>query len=260
MSDREPKYLVGSRPVNRRTAARPAAPAPVAPAANLRARMAQVRSRLGSPLAEQLQARPATGRGAPSAATVAGGMLAACGGLGMFFAWLHGAPLAGVAGAAGLLGGLVLARPRRPSSPMPDTPATPLFDPESVAALDRLLGQLAGDLPTEVVAPLARIKQVIVRMGRHPAAGAVDEHFLVEDRLYANECLRRYLPDTLQAYLAVPPAQRGVALAGGDTPQGLLLQQLALLQSELEQREAKLARSASEALLRQQRFLQSKKS
>ena len=84
-------------------------------------------------------------------------------------------------------------------------------------------------------------------------AAAVDEHFRPEDRLYVNECLRRYLPDSLQAYLAVPAGQRALPLADGQTAQDLLLGQLTPLHQELLDREAKLAGQASAALLRQQR-------
>jgi len=73
------------------------------------------------------------------------------------------------------------------------------------------------------------------------------------------EAIRRYIPDTLSAYLQVPPAQRALPgpLAAPSADQ-LLLTQLALLQSELEQRERLLHAGSVEPLLRQQRFLQAK--
>lgn len=259
MNERDPKHLVGSRPVNRRTAPRQAVAPKVAAVAVERVRAAQARNRLGAPLAEQLRV-PAAGAQQPLRATaVAGGIAAACGVLGLFLAWLHGSPLAGVAGAGGIAGGLLLARTgRRRAAGVPELPATPLFDPASVEAFDRAVQQLAADLPPAVVQPLTQFKQLVLRMARQPGAGNVDEHFQLEDRLYANECLRRYLPDSLQAYLAVPREQRETPLADGHTPQGLLLQQLALLHAQMETRETKLARGAAEALLRQQRFLNAK--
>lgn len=108
--------------------------------------------------------------------------------------------------------------------------------------------------------PLAEFKQLVARIARHPQSASTDEFFTVEDRLYVVECVRRYLPDSLQSYLAVPRSQRAVALADGGSAESLLASQLDLLRSELEQREAKLARSAAEQLVRQQRFLQSKRS
>lgn len=255
MTDRDPKYLVGRRPVNRRTAGAAAVAPKVAPVAVQRARVAQTRSRLGAPLAEQLRS-PAAARAPLGKTAVGGGILGACGALGLFLAWLHASPLIAVAGAGGLAGGLLLARGRR-RGPQLGAPALPLFDPEAVGAFDQSVQQLATELPAEVVQSLVAFKQLVLRMARHP--GAVDEHFHVEDRLYANECLRRYLPDSLQAYLGVPREQRGAPLADGQSPQDMLLQQLALLHAEMEKREAALARGATEALLRQQRFLAAKK-
>ena len=259
MNERDPKFIVGSRPVNRRTAVRPAAPAP-SPVARQRLRANQVRNRLGAPLAEQLMAPIRQHRVAPSRLAIVGGIVAATGGLGLFLAWLQASVALAAASTAGVAGGLFLARPRASAADaalMAAAPS-PLFDPACVAALDRALQPLAAELPPDLVQPLVDIKQLIVRLARHPAAQAVDEHFRPEDRMYVNECLRRYLPDSLQAYLAVPSAQRTLPLADGQTAHGLLLGQLTLLHQELQAREAKLARSASEALLRQQRFLQAK--
>lgn len=259
MNERDPKFVVGTRPVNRRTAVRPAAPV-ASPVARQRLRTSQARNRLGAPLAEQLAAPSRQRRAAPTRTAIAGGITAAAGGLGLFLAWLQASTSLGIAGVAGLAAGLFLARPRARAGDVAAlaVPPAPLFDPDCVAAFDRALQPLSAELPPDLVQPLVEIKQLIVQIGRHPAGGGVDEHFRPEDRLYVNECLRRYLPDSLQAYLAVPAAQRALPLADGQTAQSLLRGQLQLLQKELQVREAKLARSASEALLRQQRFLDAK--
>ena len=87
----------------------------------------------------------------------------------------------------------------------------------------------------------------------------LDGEFTLDDRLYVIESLRRYIPDTLSAYLQVPAAQRTLPGAG-DSPSAndLLQSQLALLQSGLAQRAQRLSASAVEAMRRQQRFLQAK--
>lgn len=256
MSDRDSRFVVANRPVNRRTAPRDIAAAPkVAPVVLERARAAQARNRLGASLADQLRS-PKADRAPLSAVTIGSGILAACGALGLFLSWLHAAPLAGIASAAGLAGGLLLARRKRLPAASRLALSTPLFDPEAIDAFDRAVQQLALDLPAEVVQPLTEFKQLVLRMARHP--GGIDGHFVLEDRLYCNESLRRYLPDSLQAYLAVPRERRDAPLADGQTPQDLLLQQLALLHAEMEKRETRLAHSATEALLRQQRFLKAK--
>ena len=96
----------------------------------------------------------------------------------------------------------------------------------------------------------------IARLGNQ--AGA-DENFTMEARPYVNECVRRYLPDTLPGYLQVPREQRtSTALEGGRSAADLLASQLDLLRAELADREARLARTAAEGLGKQQRFLQAK--
>ena len=79
--------------------------------------------------------------------------------------------------------------------------------------------------------------------------------------MYLRECLRRYVPDSVTAYLGVPVAQRQEPLLD-DQPcaQVALLQQLDLLLEEILLREKKIGRSAAEQLVSQQRFLASKKS
>ena len=73
--------------------------------------------------------------------------------------------------------------------------------------------------------------------------------------------LRRYLPDSLHAYLMVPKDQRSAqVLERGETAVSLLLGQLKLLGAELDKREKKLTKSKAENLLKQQRFLESKSS
>jgi hypothetical protein len=258
----EPKYVVGgTKPVNRRTASKLAAQAPVAvaPVARERVLAAHARSRLGAPVADQLRAIAARPRGRLAKQAVLGGMAAACGGLGLFLAWLHASAPGGMAAAAVAATGSLLAwRAPRAVGELSQFQAPVLLDPASVEAFDRALAALSAEVPPQVLQPLAEFKAVVVRIARHPAAGAVDEHFLLEDRLYVNECVRRYLPDSLQSYLAVPKEQRGKPLAEGQSAEALLLSQLAMLHGELLAREEKLARSAAEGLLRQDRFLRAK--
>jgi hypothetical protein len=74
----------------------------------------------------------------------------------------------------------------------------------------------------------------------------------MEDRLYTAECMRRYLPDTLSAFLSIPPTQR--------TPQTieLLYEQLEVLHQGILTRLNKAHQQATEALAQQHRFLKAK--
>ena len=87
-----------------------------------------------------------------------------------------------------------------------------------------------------------------------------DEHFTQDDRMFLVECLRRYIPDSLEAYLRVPhrapqPGPVTARLIGGRR----FANNWILLQDEIEKRGKKIGRSAAEDLLKQQRFLESKK-
>lgn len=138
-------------------------------------------------------------------------------------------------------------------------PMTPIFDLETLDAFDRVLDGAAADLGAEAVHRLVAIKDSMVRIATH--ARGVDEHFTHEDRLYLRECLRRYVPDTLQAFLRVPVGQRTTVLLDGQvTAETTMLNQLAALHEEIAQREKKIGRSAAEGLLKQDRFLASKRS
>ena len=85
-----------------------------------------------------------------------------------------------------------------------------------------------------------------------------NEVFTQDDRFYVIELVRRYLPDTLHAYLQVPINQRETPTADGRSASVLLQEQIEVLQTELSKREALLVQLASEGLHQQQRFLKSK--
>lgn len=259
----ERNYVAGSRPVNRRTASREAlAETPVHPVVRERLALARARNRLGPALLEQIRGTTQAARQTPLPATaVAGGVVAAVGVVALFLAWLQTSWGLVLAGGAVLLTGLALVVRGlrvRALQPEPVVDAPPIFDDDCLQALDQALAQLAPEVPDAIAAQLTLLKQVIVRIARQGAGVGVDENFTMDDRLYLRECVRRYLPDTLQSYLAVPREQRDTPLAEGHSAAQLLAGQLDLLRTELEKREARLGQSAAGALLRQQRFLQSK--
>lgn len=257
MEGKEPRYLIGSKPVNRRTAPKDTEVRAKSPVVLARLQHRQLRNRLGAPLADLLrQDRGHTDR--LSTGTIVASMLAAGASVGIFLGWLHGSPLAAGASVATLLGAVLLAvksTSRRRAEPVAST----LLEARNVAAFDTAIAALEGRVVPELVSSLSDLKQQLARMASSPAAGATNEHFTVEDRLYLNECVRRYIPDTLEAYLSVNAAVRAEA-AEGQVGLQMALEQLALLRTELDRREQKLVRSATESLHRQQRFLQAKSS
>lgn len=269
-----PRFASSSGPVNRRTVRQPVAQAPAPLAhASLRQRMAQVqtRRRLGRPLSERL-AWPQQA-GAVAAGPWAGvfgdhgavwvGLALALGGLGWLLAswwWLAGAVV--VLAGAGWVGRR--AAGQRAGRDAAQAGALPLFDGAALARLDEALHHRASEMTEAQLAPLRTLADTLERMVPLMRRVGVNELFTQEDHFYVTECVRRYLPDTLQAYLQVPrhsralPAEaatEGMAAASADQ---LLAAQLALLQAELTRREQALARASTEALQRQQRFLQAK--
>ena len=99
-------------------------------------------------------------------------------------------------------------------------------------------------LPAQAESLVARIEAMLAQAEALLARGGSDE------AAYAlRETERRYLPDTLDAYLGVPPALRDATSAT------MLVEQLRLLERATAQRLAVLAESAENALAANGRFL-----
>lgn len=263
----DPKYVSASKPVNLRTAKPVASAERLSPVVQerLAARWAgqQLKGRFGLPLAEQLlaAARPAS-TPAMSPLLITAGVVCAASAVGLLLAAIASSWLLAAGGAAGLAAGVGLvffSRRSEALSALAVPPAPALFDAASLQAFDRALQSMAADAPDTVAASLSALKQQLVRIAQQAANAPLDEHFTLDDRLYLTEFLRRYLPDSLQAYLLVPKDQRAApVLEHGDSALTLLLGQLQMLGAALDKREKKLTQSSAENLLRQQRFLASK--
>ena len=99
-------------------------------------------------------------------------------------------------------------------------------------------------LPAEAEALVARIESMLAQADRLVAAGGSDEAAFA-----LRETERRYLPDTLKAYLDVPPARRDA------TAETMLIEQLRLLERATAQRLKVLSESAETALAANGTFL-----
>lgn len=271
MAPPDSDYVRSSRPVNLRTSSRPgvkaAKPAVIPAAVHGRLAAQRAQTRLGRPLAEQLRASTQTSSPTRLGAWhIVGGVMATAAGVALLLAWIQSSwPLAAAAGGALVMaGGLVLygRRAAAQTGPAPE-PAATLFDEASLLAFDRLLAQRGARLPEAVQDRLVALKQHLARIAsiaQQAASATAGEHFTLDDRLYLAELVRRYLPDSLQAYFLVPQTQRAtLRLEQDQTAEALLLGQIELFCAELARQETKLARNQGEALLRQQRFLQAKR-
>lgn len=264
MTQLDPKYVSSPHAVNRRTAMKQALqPQPVNPLVRERLEAAKARSKFGAPIAEQLRLGGAASRRIPpSPSMVLGGVLATASAIGLLLAWIQ---LAWTLALGGVLGfaaaGVLILRGRRASSALlaEVAPTAALFDEASLRAFDRVLDELATEVPEAVAVQLTAVKQLIVRVAKQAGTAGIDENFTMEDRMYLTECVRRYLPDSLQSYLKVPQDQRSApVLEQGQSAVSLLTSQLDLLKIELEKQELKLTRSVAEHLVKQQRFLATK--
>lgn len=224
---------------------------------------AKARNRFGLPLAQQIgsQGLPKSHTRLSSTAIV-GSIVAAVSIIGLLLAWIQQSLIFAAGGLLGIfLGiGLVLREHRSKVSSMPTSARAPLFDAPALLVFDRMLDQASSELPEDISLQLFEIKSLVAGISRQASTGITDEHFTVNDRMYLIECVRRYIPDSLQSYLLVPATQRSAVPIEGDQTAALLLsKQLMLILAELKKCELKIGKSSAERLLRQQRFLESKR-
>ena len=106
-------------------------------------------------------------------------------------------------------------------------------------------------VPDEVVQRVSRIEALLDEADRMLAhAGATDEA-----TFSLRETRARYLPDTLRAYLDIPPSLRGERDATGRTPDELLIAQLDHLERAAAQRLRELAARGTEGIAANGAFL-----
>ena len=260
MTEIDPKYVTSTRPVNRRTAAKQSMQAQaVNPIVRERLALAQARNQFGAPLAEQLRPSDfAAHRKSLSSLSILGAVCSAASAGTLLLAGIQlSLPLAIVGGVALSPSLLMIFYGRRKAVARFQAPA--IFDEASVQAFDTMMHEIASEVPQEIADQLSAIKQQLIRLARLSETLLVDENFTMDDRMYLTESVRRYLPDSLQSYLAIPQNQRSTQiLEQGQTAVSLLLSQISLVQAELAKIEVKLTKSAANELVKQQRFLESK--
>ena len=128
------------------------------------------------------------------------------------------------------------------------------FDPNNVKqALDTQVRMITGKVPPEVMAKVLKIRQTI--LGILPRSGSLPpgspELFIIE-RTATN-----YLPTTLQAYLDLPSAYATRhPVQDRKTPKDVLLDQLTLLETKMNEVASDVIRNDSDRLLAHGRFLQ----
>jgi hypothetical protein len=265
MTQQDSKYVTSSQPVNQRTASRQLLrEQPLKPIVRERLLNIKARSKFGQPLVDQINGPDSIARPMPlGGLTIVGSIIGAVSFIGLLLAWIQSSlPFAAIA-LLGLLAGLGLVFHAHRSRMVSNlsAPVVAFFDIDTLRVFDAMFEKVAREVPESTALQLNDIKQQIVRISRQACTVTHDENFSMDDQMYLVECVRRYLPDTLQSYLLIPAEQRhSVVIAGQDTAFVVLGKQLTLIQTELQKRESKIAKNIAEKLLRQQRFLESKRS
>ncbi len=183
------------------------------------------------------------------------GCLLALGGLGLFFAGIIHAYWAAIV--AGLYGAGALGWPRQS---LPETPEPIELSPAIAAQqVHRLVDSVANAIPRDALDPLRNIQntlfELLPRLDELRNRGTIS----AKDSFTVLETIRRYLPDTLGAYLRLPRLYAHMQpLSDGRTAAQTLVDQLRMLDTSLKD----VARSAfsgdAETLVRNGRFLETK--
>ncbi|HWW82696.1 MAG TPA: hypothetical protein VNZ26_03790 [Vicinamibacterales bacterium] len=183
------------------------------------------------------------------------GCLLALGGLGLFFGGVFEAYWWAIV--AGLYGAGALAWPRNDLARTAER--TELSTELLAEQVRRLIDSVAKGLPKEALEVLRRIQstlsELLPRMNELRDRGVIS----AKDSFTVLETVRRYLPDTLAAYLRLPRLYAQMQTLGdGRTASQVLLDQLKVLDSSLEAVAKSAFTGDAEALVTNGRFLQAK--
>ena len=130
------------------------------------------------------------------------------------------------------------------------------WDPGDVRkALQTQLRTINGKVPDEVIGKVSAIQDTIAnllpRLERLPPGS--------EDLYIIQRTALEYLPATLEAYLNLPKAYATLhPVEGGKTPSQVLMDQLVLLESKINEISDDISRNDSDRLLANGRFLREK--
>jgi hypothetical protein len=257
------RYAVSEKPVNRRTAPRELrTPDRPKPTRGVQERLTQMTARrlLGAPLLAVATASPA--RRQSPATTVVLPLVAVLGALGswLFLPGMTGSLLAltfvGIVAASivrsAVLGRQISAYSRQELDGLS-------LDADSLRKLDATLEKVAVGAPQAVIDALKGAKLELSELIKASQAGSREASWALEDRAYLQQCVERYLPDSVEAYLRIESARRHEPVSG--TPldaHALLIDQLQIIQRELARRRKHVEVDAGDQLVNQHRFLRTK--
>ena len=271
MDDPKPgkNFAVSSGPVNSRRVTPQALcdddSEVTSPIVRARLEATHARLRLGSPLSERLApAQLIPGSAGPlSVRQVVSVIGATVSGVGLTLGLIQGAVVVIGASAFFLCGFGAVAylgsKARRQTDGDAVASAGNLVDGKDIALLDRAMEKLVATAPLETVDRLSDLKEHLSHSLALLASTPSNPAALDEDAFFIRECVRRYLPDSINGYLRVPLKDRStLPIEDGKTAQVLLHDQFDMLKAKLRAKQTRLTQLAGEALIQQQRFLAAK--
>lgn len=126
---------------------------------------------------------------------------------------------------------------------------------QTMQRLDEVIGQALPHLPDEVKPGLGAIRASVAEV----LPRLRDTGLHNEDLFTVRQTVLRYLPETLANYVALPPAFRAShALKDGRTARQLLAEQLGLLEAQMREIVANVAKHDAQALIANGHFLEEK--
>ncbi len=250
---------------SRTTEAHPRRDLPTAPIVKARMQMANARRMLGTPLATRLTASQEDSRHHDHARLTLvlqaiGGTVA---GTGLLLGLIQKSlPVASVSALLVLGIGMwayMAAKQTRKTMATPPFENGTLIDASDVERLDNAMEKLAAQAPQETVNRLASLKESITRCIQLAHSTQTNEGFSGEDHFYIRECIRRYIPDSINGCLQIPQKDRTTLVIDGKKPaMDLLHDQIDMIRGELDIKETRLTQLTGESLMQQHHFLSAK--
>lgn len=268
MKSNDPKFITSSVPVNSRTTRAQKKEQKLTPQLQKRRLQTQQQHRFGASLVNQIHHRKHQSHTLRTSKLAAYSFAFAIAGVSLVLGAIRSSGLLIALGSCGLVAAsIMLVRQMRNANMTQQThkltsnTTAVLFDIESLEKFDQALHLMSAEVSEEIAVQLLDFKQQILRLNQIYTSTSISEQFTQQDKMYVVEAVRRYLPDSLQAYLRIPAEQRNQILPQqGHSARQILSHQIELIANELGKREAKLKQNAAVELIKQQHFLESKQS
>jgi hypothetical protein len=261
--DLHEKYAVSNGPINRRTARVDIGVTKIeSTVAQAKIQSLQSQQRLGSSLVDQIKInKPTLNSKKPiQKRFIAQGVLIAISAIGGFLGIIQSSvPMSGASLTLLVITGAWCLKYPPEKNRSQESTSIEVVAISDLAHLDELFKRASMDIDQTLIDKLCELKRTIVlciksfHNSQQYGGGANAE------ALYVREAIRRYIPDSILAYLAIPKTHRNsLQIEGNLCATDLLASQLDQISQEIKNREEKFTRIAGDALITQSHFLKAK--